>query len=139
MEKTLIIFKPDSLENKKIGESLRRFEEEGFDICACKMVQLNEKILHEHYAHIKHISVFPSIVNYMSSRPVIIMVLQGKDAIQRVRDLLGPTDSAIAPKGTIRGDLGTDKTRNIAHASDSPENAEIEIKRFFAFDELFEV
>ena len=137
MEKTLIIFKPDCMEKACAGEVLRRFEETGFKICACKMIGLSEALLNEHYGHIAQLPFFPEIIEFMRSTPVIVMVLQGEDIIRRVRDLVGPTDSAIAPKGTIRGDMGTDKMRNIVHASDSAESSAIEIRRFFAEDEVF--
>lgn len=74
---------------------------------------------------------FPEIAAFMSSRPVLALILEGEDVIQGVRDLLGPTDSTIAPAGTIRGDLGTDRMRNVVHASDSIESATAEIERFF--------
>lgn len=137
MEKTLIILKPDCIGNKNIGETLSRFEAEDFEICACKMMQLDNDLLKVHYAHIAHLPFFPEIQGFMGSRPVIVMVLQGNDIIERVRTILGPTDSTIAAKGTIRGDLGTDKMRNICHASDGPQTAAVEIRRFFKEDELF--
>jgi nucleoside-diphosphate kinase len=80
---------------------------------------------------------YPEIETFMSSRPVIMMALQGKDIVQRVRDLLGPTDSRKAAKGTIRGDFGTEMMKNVVHASDSVDNAKAELARFFKPDELF--
>jgi nucleoside-diphosphate kinase len=138
-EKTLIIFKPDCIRVGRIGEILKRFEGAGFSVCGARMARLDEAILREHYAHITDLPVFPDVAAYMSSHPVLILVLQAENIVARVRELLGPTDSATAPKGTIRGDYGTDKTRNVAHASDSPENAAIEIARFFREDEIFNV
>jgi nucleoside-diphosphate kinase len=79
---------------------------------------------------------FPEIAEFMSSCPVIALVLEGEEVIQGVRDLIGPTDSTIAPKGTIRGDLGTDRMKNMVHASDSPESALVEINRFFEADQI---
>ena len=79
---------------------------------------------------------FPEIAEFMSSCPVIALVLEGEEVIQGVRDLIGPTDSTIAPKGTIRGDLGTDRMKNMVHASDSPESALAEINRFFEADQI---
>ena len=137
VERTLIIFKPDCIEQDRVGEVLGRFEEAGLEIRACKMMALSEELLHEHYAHLIHLPVFPEITAFMSSRPVVIMILKGEDAVGRVRELLGPTDSNEAPGGTIRGDLGADKTRNIAHASDSVANAEKEIDRFFSAEEIY--
>jgi len=93
---------------------------------------LDDALLNEHYAHVAHLPFFPEIAAFMSSRPVMAMIWEGENVVQGVRDLLGPTDSTTAPKGTIRGDLGTDRMRNVVHASDSPENAQIEIERFFS-------
>lgn len=137
MEKTLIILKPDCLNKKLAGEVLSRFEKAGLEIVACKMVVLSEALLRDHYAHIASRPFFPEIQNFMSSRPVIIAVLQGLNAVGRVRSLLGPTDSNAAAPGTIRGDMGTDKMLNIAHASDSTEAAAAEIARFFAPGEVY--
>ena len=137
VERTLIIFKPDCIEQDRVGEVLGRFEEAGLEIRGCKMMALSEELLHEHYAHLIHLPVFSKITEFMSSMPVVIMVLKGEDAVGRVRELLGPTDSKEAPAGSIRGDLGSDKTRNIAHASDSVANAEKEIDRFFSTGEIY--
>jgi len=137
MEKTFIILKPDCMEKKLAGQVLQRFESEGFKIVATKMARLEAPILREHYAHVADLPFFPEIEEFMSSRPVIMLALQGENVIQRVRDLLGPTDSTKAPKGTIRGDFGTDMMRNVVHASDGPETAEAELKRFFASGEIF--
>lgn len=137
MEKTFIILKPDCMEKGLAGQVLQRFESEGFSIVATKMVQLESSILREHYAHVADLPFFPEIEEFMSSHPVVMLALQGENVIQRVRDLLGPTDSSKAPKGTIRGDFGTDMMRNVVHASDGPETAEAELKRFFVDGEIF--
>ena len=130
--KTLILLKPDCLENKVAGQVISRFEEKNYVIVATRMIQLDDALLREHYAHVADLPFFPEIAGFMSSRPVLAMILEGDNVVQGVRDLLGPTDSTTAPKGTIRGDLGTDRMRNVVHASDSPENAQIEIERFFS-------
>ena len=132
MEKTLILLKPDCLENKVAGQVISRFEEKNYVIVATRMIQLDDALLREHYAHVADLPFFPEIAGFMSSRPVLAMILEGDNVVHGVRDLLGPTDSTTAPKGTIRGDLGTDRMRNVVHASDSPENAQIEIERFFS-------
>ena len=137
MEKTLIIFKPDCMEKRHVGNVLDRFERAGFSIVGCKMTQLSPKILKEHYAHVAKLPFYPEIEAFMSSRPVIVMALQGPSVVSKVRDLLGPTDSRKAPKGTIRGDFGTEMMKNVVHASDSVENAMAEIARFFAPGEIF--
>ena len=137
MERTLIFFKPDCLKKRKVGAALARFEDAGFDVAACKMLRLTQKILDEHYAHITHLPNYPKICEFMLSGPIIAMILQGENVIERARALIGPTDSAKAPKGTIRGDWGFNSMQNLIHASDSPQSAEIEIKRFFAKEEIF--
>ncbi|MBC2594261.1 nucleoside-diphosphate kinase [Ruficoccus amylovorans] len=138
MQKTLIILKPDCMERKLWGIVLDRFAKVDLDIVACKMMKLDQAVLREHYSHIADKPFFPEIENFMSSRPVIAMILKGPEAISRVRSILGPTDSKAAPAGTIRGDMGADKMFNLVHASDSPEAAEAEIERFFGGDPIFE-
>lgn len=132
MERSLILLKPDCLEKQVAGQVISRFEEKNYGIVATRMVQLDDALLAEHYAHVADLPFFPEIAAFMSSRPVLAMILEGDNVVQGVRDLLGPTDSTTAPKGTIRGDLGTDRMRNVVHASDSPENAQVEIERFFS-------
>jgi len=135
MEKTLIILKPDCMERRLCGTVLARFEAAGFDIVASKLTQLTPAQLREHYAHIADKPFYPEIENFMSSRPVIVAVLSGQDVISKVRELLGPTNSKLAPKGTIRGDFGTEMMRNVCHASDSPAAAAVEVRRFFGVHE----
>jgi nucleoside-diphosphate kinase len=137
MQKTLIIFKPDCIEKKHVGNVLGRFEEAGFAIIGCKMVQLTPTLLQAHYAHVADKPFYPEIERFMASRPVIVMALQGDHIVRKVRDLLGPTDSRKAAKGTIRGDFGTEMMKNVVHASDSDENAKVEIARFFKPEEIF--
>ena len=120
------------MQNQVAGKVISRFEEKGYGIIATRMIQLDDALLREHYAHVADLPFFPEIAEFMSSRPVLAMILEGENIVQGVRDLLGPTDSTAAPVGTIRGDLGTDRMRNVVHASDSPENAQIEIDRFFS-------
>ena len=119
------------MEKRVAGEVISRFEKAGFEIVASKITHLDGAILREHYAHVADQPFFPQIEAFMSSRSVMPMILSGEDAIAKVRDLLGPTNSQEAPKGTIRGDLGTDMMRNVVHASDGPETAAAEKKRFF--------
>jgi len=137
MERTLILCKPDCVEKNLVGQVLWRLEQSGLKLIALKTIRLGAPLLAEHYAHIKDRPFFPEIETFMMSRPVVAAIFEGDNAVTRVRDLLGPTDSRKAAKGTIRGDLGTDNMRNIAHASDSVENAELEVKRFFLPEEIF--
>jgi nucleoside-diphosphate kinase len=136
-ETTLILFKPDCVTKRLSGEVLKRFEAEGFSVRGLKMMHLSDAILREHYAHVADKPFFPEIVKFMQSSPVVALALSGDNVIARVRDLLGPTDSTAAPKGTIRGDFGENKMVNVCHASDAPESAAAELKRFFGEDELF--
>jgi len=137
MQRTLIIFKPDCMEQRHVGNVIDRFEQAGFNIIGCKMTRLAPTLLREHYAHVADRPFYPRLEKFMGSRPVIVMGLEGDDVVQRVRDLLGPTDSRKAARGTIRGDFGTDTTVNVAHASDSEANGTIELARFFRAEELF--
>ncbi len=132
MDKTLIIFKPDCMKKKLMGSVLSRFEAAGFSVAGCKMMELDSAVLREHYAHIADKPFFPEIESFMASEPVVAMILEGENVIDTVRELLGPTDSTKAPAGTIRGDYGETVMINVVHASDSPEAAKAEIKRFFS-------
>jgi nucleoside-diphosphate kinase len=136
LETTLILFKPDAVEKNLTGKVLARFEEAGFTIRGIKMMKLDDATLREHYAHVADKPFFPDIVAFMSRTPVIALALAGEDVITRVRDLLGPTNSKAAAPGTIRGDFGEDMMVNVCHASDSPEAAAAELKRFFRDGEL---
>lgn len=136
MEKTLIILKPDAFEKGKLGAVLSRFEAAGFNVVAARMYRLQPELIKEHYAHIADKPFFPEINDFMSSRPVLIMILEGKDVVERVRNLVGPTNPLRAAAGTIRGDWGSDTMRNLVHASDSVEAAEAEIRRFFRPEDL---
>ena len=137
MDRTLIIFKPDCMKQGYVGQVLARFESAGFKVVGCKMTQLTPALLREHYAHVAHQPFYPEIENFMSSEPVIVMALEGEGVVDEVRALLGPTDSSKAEKGTIRGDFGKNVMVNVVHASDSPENAGIELNRFFNLGELY--
>ncbi len=139
MQRTLIIFKPDCLDQRHLGNVIDRFEREGFTVVGCKMMRLAPALLREHYAHVADRPFYPRLEAFMSSRPVLVMALQGENVVARVRELLGPTDSTKAAKGTIRGDFGTDTTVNVAHASDSEATAAAELARFFLPGELFEI
>ena len=131
MEKTLIIIKPDAIEAKCVGKIIDRLETEKFDIIQTEMMALSDDMLNDHYSHLTNKPFFPEIVEFMQSLPVIVMTLQGDNAVTRVRDIVGVTDPTEANEGTIRKQFGTDVMRNVVHASDSVENAEAEIGRFF--------
>jgi nucleoside-diphosphate kinase len=137
MERTFVMLKPDAIKKGVVGQVISRLEKAHLSIAGMKMVQLNEEMCREHYAHHASKPFFKGLVEFMCSSPVICMVVEGERAVEAVRELAGPTDSKKAPKGTIRGDFGTDVQANIIHASDSKETAEVEIRRFFRDDEIF--
>jgi nucleoside-diphosphate kinase len=137
MQRTLILLKPDAVKGRFCGKVLTRFEDAGLKIVGCKMMQLTPAILREHYAHVADKPFYPEIEAFMSSTPVIALVLEGDDVIGAVRDMLGVTDSKKAAPGTLRATFGKDVMINVAHASDSLKTAEVEIKRFFGKEELF--
>lgn len=137
MEQTFIILKPSAIKRSLVGDVITRFQRKGLFINGIKMMQLDEAILRQHYAHLVDRPFFPSLVRSMTSTPVIVMVLAGKDVVNVVRSMVGVTNCRAAAPGTIRGDFGMSGQENIVHASDSPENAVIEINRFFSPEELF--
>ncbi|MAE68532.1 nucleoside-diphosphate kinase [bacterium] len=142
MEKTLILLKPDCVQKNLIGRVIARFEEAGFIIRACKMIQLTDDVLREHYAHIAEFPFYPDVETFMKETPVVALVLEADGIIDKMREMLGVTDCLEAAEGTIRAEWGSkeegkNKMCNIAHASDSAETAEVEVKRFFSEDELF--
>lgn len=139
IQKTLIILKPDCMEKNIAGTVLSRFEAAGLSLAACKMIHIDDALVREHYAHLVNEPYFDFLSNWMKSRPVVVAVLKGENAIAKVRELLGPTKSANAPAGTIRGDFGNKEivTYNICHASDGEESAQAEIARFFKAEEIF--
>lgn len=137
MQTTLILLKPDCVKKNLIGNVIARLEAAGFSIAGMKMIQLDQAILREHYAHIADKPFFPDVEKFMSSSPVVAIALRGEGAVDKVREIAGPTDSRKAAPGTIRGDLGEDMMVNIIHASDSAESASAELKRFFKAGEIF--
>lgn len=131
MERTYIMLKPDCIKRGLMGEVIGRIEKKGFKIVDAKMMNLDEPILREHYAHIADKPFFPDVVAYMTSGPVLAMIVEGDNAVAGMRNIMGPTKYDEAKGGTIRGDFATSTSENIIHGSDSVENAEIEIARFF--------
>jgi nucleoside-diphosphate kinase len=125
------MLKPDALKRGLAGEILARIEKKGYKFADMKLMQLNKAILKEHYAHIADRPFFPDLVAYMTSGPVLAMIVEGPDVVLGMRILMGATKFEEAAPGTIRGDYAFCTTENLIHGSDSKENAEIEIKRFF--------
>jgi len=137
METTLILFKPDAVQKALVGKVLERFESAGLSIRGIKMFEAGGAILKEHYAHVADKPFYPELEEFMQQTPIIALALSGENAVDRARELLGPTDSQKAPKGTIRGDFGKDVMVNVCHASDTAEAAAVELERFFQSSELF--
>ena len=131
MEKSLVIIKPDGVKKKKIGVILSRLECEGLTIEKLKMIKIDRDLACKHYRDHKSKEFFNMLIGYITSGPSVAVVVSGRDAITRIRKLMGPTDSKKAKKGTIRGDFGIDITTNVIHGSDSMESARREIKLFF--------
>ena len=138
MEKTVVLIKPVGMKKKVVGKVLDRFEREGFMIVALKLINLTQEILDTWYAHHKDKPFFKDLSAFMTETPVVAFVLKGENAVNRVREVIGPTDSTKAPKGTIRGDHGENIQFNVVHASDAPERALFEIGLLFKNDEIFE-
>ncbi len=131
LERTLSIVKPDAVAAGATGDILSRFEKAGLTIIALKKMRLTEAQAQGFYAVHKQRPFFHDLVKFMTEGPIVVSVLEGKGAIAKNRDLMGPTDSSKAPAGTIRGDHGTDIERNACHGSDAPETARVEIAYFF--------
>lgn len=136
VERTLSIIKPDAVEKNAAGAILKAIQDSGLRLVALKMVHLTEQQARGFYAVHKARPFYVDLVKFMSSGPVVVSVLEGERAIARWRELMGPTDSTKAPKGTIRGDFGTDVERNASHGSDAPETARVEIPYFFNASEI---
>jgi len=136
MQRTLSIIKPDGVQKGLIGEVTRRFEKEGIRIVAMRMLRLTRREAEGFYAVHRERLFFGSLTEFMSSGPVVVLVLEGKDVISRNRMLMGATDPKKADKGTIRADFAHNVEQNIVHGSDAPETAETEIRYFFSDLEL---
>jgi nucleoside-diphosphate kinase len=136
VEKTLILVKPDGVQRGLVGEIIGRFERRGLKLSALKFLQMSPELAETHYAIHKDRPFYNSLVDYITSGPVVAMVWQGKDAIAAARATMGATNPVEAAPGTIRGDFGMEIGRNLAHGSDSPENAVKEVALFFDASEL---
>lgn len=136
IERTLAIVKPDAVAKNATGAILAAIQAKGLRIVGLKMVHLTEQQAKGFYAVHKARPFYADLVKFMTSGPVVLCVLEGEGAIGRWRELMGPTDSTKAPKGTIRGDHGTDVERNASHGSDAPETARIEVAYFFNATEI---
>lgn len=136
MERTLIIFKPDAVQRGLCGRILSRFEEKGLQIVGMKLMRISPQLAETHYEAHKARPFYPGLVKFMTSSPVIVLALAGKDAIAIARNMMGATFGSKAAPGTIRGDFGVSNSFNLIHGSDSPEAAQRELGLFFKPEEL---
>ena len=137
MERTLIIVKPDAMQRGLSGEIIKRFEQRGLKIIGTKLLHISRELAEKHYAVHRERPFFRDLVNYISSAPVIIMAMEGNDAVVAARTTIGATKPAEAAAGTIRGDFALEIGRNLVHGSDSVENCQIEVANFFNDEELY--
>jgi nucleoside-diphosphate kinase len=137
-EQTLIIIKPGGIQRRLAGEIIGRFEKKGLKIVAAKFLQISSELAQKHYAVHKGKDFFDRVVKYISSGPVLVMVLEGEKVIEITRKMMGATFGYNAEPGTIRGDFGTSQTFNLIHGSDSPETAKYEISLYFKPDEILD-
>jgi nucleoside-diphosphate kinase len=136
MERSLVLLKPDCVQRRLVGSILQRFEQKGLRLVALKLVQASEQLAAQHYAVHKGRPFYPSLLQFLTSGPTVAIVMEGREAVAVVRGLMGPTDGAKAPPGTIRGDHGISVQNNLIHGSDSADNAKMEIALWFKQDEL---
>jgi nucleoside-diphosphate kinase len=136
VERTLIIVKPDGVQRGLIGEIIRRFEARGLRIAGLKLMQVSEALAKKHYAIHEGKPFFNGLVEYITSGPVVVMALEGPNAVAAARVTIGATRANEAAAGTIRGDLAIDISRNLVHGSDSVDNAKIEVANFFSDEDL---
>ncbi len=136
VQKTLILLKPDAVQRRLCGRIITRFEERGLQISALKMLKITPEQSKQHYAEHVHRPFYPQLEEFITSAPVVAMVLEGVGAVQVVRDMMGKTNGRESAPGTIRGDFGLSRQINLIHGSDSPESAEREIQIYFSQSEI---
>ncbi len=138
MERSLIILKPDAIQRGLIGDIITRFERKGIQIVAMKFMKISTQLAETHYEPHKGKPFYAGLVKFMTSSPVLVFAIQGKDVINIARKMMGATFGSKAEPGTIRGDFGVSNSFNLIHGSDSPESAQRELKLFFKPEELLE-
>jgi nucleoside-diphosphate kinase len=136
MERTLVLIKPDCVQRRLVGTILQRFEQKGLRLVAVKLVHATQQLAAQHYAVHQARPFYQSLLQFLTSGPTVAVVLEGREAVAVVRGLMGPTDGAKAPPGTIRGDFAISVQNNLIHGSDSVDNAKMEIALWFKPDEL---
>jgi nucleoside-diphosphate kinase len=139
VERSLIILKPDAVQRGLVSAILGRLEQRGLKLAGLKLMQVTQELARTHYAEHEGRSFFPSLIEYITSGPVVVIAVTGKNVIETVRTMVGATNPVKAAPGTIRGDYGLEIGRNLIHASDSPESGERETAIFFASNELVTV
>jgi len=137
VQRTLVLCKPDTLQRGLIGRVVSRFEEKGLKIVGLKMLRVDEALAERHYAEHLQKPFYPELRDFITSSPLIAMAIEGRNAVEVVRTLMGITDPQGAAPGTIRGDFGLNLTKNLVHGSDSLASAERELALFFSPDELY--
>ncbi|MBD3397583.1 nucleoside-diphosphate kinase [Candidatus Micrarchaeota archaeon] len=138
MEKTVVLVKPDAFQRGLVGRIVARFERKGLKLIGMKMIKISPELAKEHYAHLVDKPFYPGLEKFMTSDPILVFVVEGQEAIEVVRKIVGVTNSRKAEAGTVRGDFSMSTGRNTIHASDSQETAQKELARFFKPEELFE-
>jgi nucleoside-diphosphate kinase len=136
LEQTVVLVKPDGMVRGLSGRVITALEDRGLMLVACKLMQLDDGLMREHYAHLVERPFFPALSAFMSSSPILAMCWAGRDAISLVRSAIGATDAATAAPGTIRGMYASSHQYNIVHASEDADNAAAEVKRFFSNQEM---
>ncbi len=136
MERSLVILKPDCVQRKLIGNILTRFERKGLSIHAMKMMRFTPALAKKHYQEHVEKAFYPDLEGYITSSPIVVMVVAGPSAVSVIRQMVGPTNGQEAPAGTVRGDLSLSPQKNLVHASDSLESAQREIDLFFDEEEI---
>ena len=131
MERSFVMVKPDGVQRGLIGEVINRFERRGLKLVAAKLMTVSRELAEQHYAELKEKPFFPSLIEFITSGPVMAMVWEGTNAIATIRKTMGATNPANAEPGTIRADLAADVSFNVVHGSDGPENAAREIRLWF--------
>ena len=135
-QQTLVLLKPDALQRGLAGQVIARLEQTGLKIVAMRLIRVDDALARRHYAIHEGKSFFVGLVSFITSSPIVAMVLEGPQAVEKVRRVMGETDPAKSPPGTVRGDLGVEIGRNLVHGSDAPETAEAEIALFFSPEEV---
>ena len=137
-QRTLVLCKPDSVQRGLVGRIVSRFEDKGLKIVGMKLMRVDEELAGKHYAEHLQKPFYPELRDFITSSPIVAMAVEGKNAVEVVRTLMGVTNPQTAAPGTIRGDFGIELTKNLVHGSDSLASAEREIALFFAPDELYD-